>query len=182
MNVVSGPSSLQTQAMLKEKWRVLAGMSLILPTGKYDADHKPDVGTGNFRTLRAALQLAYLPTPKVALGPAGARAHSALVRHPDDKRAGAGSKCQHDAGSDPESVRMLGKRNAADIHAEQARDDIDRQREYRDDGQHEQAAAGFLVDEGRDLLLQEFDTLLQRRIANGLQGRLVESSPFAVDR
>jgi hypothetical protein len=51
-----------------EKWRVLAGGSLILPTGKYDADPKPDAGTGNFRTLRPALQLAYLPTPKVALG------------------------------------------------------------------------------------------------------------------
>ncbi|HEY1150390.1 MAG TPA: transporter [Pseudoduganella sp.] len=51
-----------------ERWRVLGGASLILPTGKYQTDPKPDAGTGNFRTVRPALQVAYLPTPKVALG------------------------------------------------------------------------------------------------------------------
>ena len=51
-----------------ERWRVLGGTSLVLPTGKYSADPKPDTGTGNFRTLRPALQLAYLPTPRLALG------------------------------------------------------------------------------------------------------------------
>jgi hypothetical protein len=51
-----------------ERWRVLAGSSLILPTGKYAADAKPDAGTGNFRTLRPAMQLAYLPAPHIALG------------------------------------------------------------------------------------------------------------------
>jgi hypothetical protein len=51
-----------------EKWRVLAGTSLVLPTGKYGADPKPDTGTGNFRTLRPALQLTYLPASRVALG------------------------------------------------------------------------------------------------------------------
>jgi hypothetical protein len=51
-----------------ERWRILSGASLVLPTGKYLADPKPDAGTGNFRTLRPALQVAYLPTPKVALG------------------------------------------------------------------------------------------------------------------
>jgi len=50
------------------QWRVLTGASLILPTGKYHSDPKPDAGTGNFRTVRPALQVAYLPTPKVALG------------------------------------------------------------------------------------------------------------------
>jgi hypothetical protein len=50
------------------RWRVLAGSSLVLPTGKYAADPKPDAGNGNFYTLRPALQLAYLPTPRVAFG------------------------------------------------------------------------------------------------------------------
>jgi hypothetical protein len=51
-----------------EKWRVLAGVGLVLPTGKYDAGPGPDIGTGNFKTLRPGVQLAYLPTPKIALG------------------------------------------------------------------------------------------------------------------
>jgi hypothetical protein len=51
-----------------ERWRVLGGTSLVLPTGKYQADPKPDAGTGNFRTLRPALQLDYLPTSALALG------------------------------------------------------------------------------------------------------------------
>ncbi len=51
-----------------ERVNVLAGASLVLPTGKYGADPKPDAGTGNYRTLRPAVQLAYMPVPKVALG------------------------------------------------------------------------------------------------------------------
>ncbi|MGO4382064.1 transporter [Pseudoduganella sp. RAF53_2] len=51
-----------------EKWRVLGGASLILPTGKYHDDPQPDAGTGNFRTLRPAMQVAYLPTSSIALG------------------------------------------------------------------------------------------------------------------
>ncbi|MGZ8287680.1 MAG: transporter [Telluria sp.] len=51
-----------------ERWRVLGGAALVLPTGKYSADPGPDTGTGNFRTLRPALQLAYLPTPRLAFG------------------------------------------------------------------------------------------------------------------
>ncbi|WP_020656495.1 transporter [Massilia niastensis] len=52
---------------LGEKLRVLASTALVLPTGKYATDAKPDIGSGNFTTLRPALQLAYLPTPKLAL-------------------------------------------------------------------------------------------------------------------
>jgi hypothetical protein len=51
---------------VNEKWRVLAGASLVLPTGKYSADPKPDIGVGNFYTFRPALQVAYLPTPELA--------------------------------------------------------------------------------------------------------------------
>jgi len=51
-----------------ERWRVLAVTTLVLPTGKYGTDPKPDTGTGNFRTVRPSLQLAYLPTPRLALG------------------------------------------------------------------------------------------------------------------
>jgi hypothetical protein len=54
--------------LVREQWRVLAGAALVLPTGKYNAAPDPDTGTGNFRTLRPALQVAYLPTPQVALG------------------------------------------------------------------------------------------------------------------
>jgi hypothetical protein len=51
---------------VRDKLRVLAGASLVLPTGKYSADPKPDIGVGNFYTFRPALQLAYLPTPEWA--------------------------------------------------------------------------------------------------------------------
>jgi hypothetical protein len=51
-----------------EKLRVLGGATVVLPTGKYGADPQPDAGTGNFRTLRPALQVAYLPASRVALG------------------------------------------------------------------------------------------------------------------
>jgi hypothetical protein len=48
------------------QWRVLAGASLVLPTGKYGADPGPDIGTGRFETLRPGVQVGYLPTPKLA--------------------------------------------------------------------------------------------------------------------
>jgi hypothetical protein len=50
-----------------EQWRVLAGAGVVLPTGKYGADPGPDIGTGRFKTLRPGVQLAYLPTPKLAI-------------------------------------------------------------------------------------------------------------------
>lgn len=43
------------------------GASLAIPTGRYNASPTPDIGTGNFYTLRAAVRVAYLPTPDIAL-------------------------------------------------------------------------------------------------------------------
>lgn len=52
---------------VEDKVRILAGASLVLPTGKYNSAPGPDIGTGNFYTLRPAIQVAYLPTPKIGL-------------------------------------------------------------------------------------------------------------------
>ncbi len=68
---LSGVGDVELQAAwyyVGEKVRVLAGGSLILPTGKYDSGPGPDIGAGNFTTLRPTLQLGYLPTPDIALG------------------------------------------------------------------------------------------------------------------
>lgn len=48
-------------------WKVRAGASLILPTGKYNASAGPDIGYGNFYTFRPEVQATYMATPKVAL-------------------------------------------------------------------------------------------------------------------
>lgn len=59
-----GDVELQAGWMLNTaQWRVLAGVSLVTPTGTYDAAAGPDIGTGNFYTLRPAVQVAWLPTP-----------------------------------------------------------------------------------------------------------------------
>jgi hypothetical protein len=52
---------------VSDQLRVLSGASLILPTGKYSAASGPDIGAGNFYTLRPSIQVAYLPTPEVGL-------------------------------------------------------------------------------------------------------------------
>lgn len=67
---ISGFGDVELQAgwlYVGEKWRVLAGGSLILPTGKYDSGPAPDIGAGNFTTLRPTLQLGYLATPALAV-------------------------------------------------------------------------------------------------------------------
>lgn len=51
---------------MNEQLRVLAGASLVLPTGRYDARSGPDIGYGNFYTFRPAVQVGYLPTPDIA--------------------------------------------------------------------------------------------------------------------
>ncbi len=66
---VSGLGDVELQAgwlHASEKVRVLAGGSLVLPTGRYDSSPGPDIGAGNFYTFRPAMQVAYLPRPDVA--------------------------------------------------------------------------------------------------------------------
>lgn len=49
------------------QWRVQTGASLVLPTGRYNARPGPDIGFGNFYTLRPVAQVVYLPRPDIAL-------------------------------------------------------------------------------------------------------------------
>ena len=49
-----------------EKFRMLTGASLVLPTGDY-APNVPSIGFGKFYTLRPSIQAVYLPVPEVAL-------------------------------------------------------------------------------------------------------------------
>ncbi|MYM95501.1 transporter [Duganella vulcania] len=67
---LSGMGDVELQAgwlYVGDKVRVLAGGSVILPTGKYDSGPAPDIGSGHYTTLRPTLQLGYLPVPEVAL-------------------------------------------------------------------------------------------------------------------
>lgn len=67
---VTGIGDAELQAgwlYFEDKVRILAGMSLVMPTGKYSAGPGPDIGTGNFYTLRPAVQVIYLPTPDIGL-------------------------------------------------------------------------------------------------------------------
>ncbi len=50
----------------EEQLRMLAGVSLVLPTGGYKVGPAPNIGFGHFYTLRPAFQAAYLPTPEIA--------------------------------------------------------------------------------------------------------------------
>ena len=59
-------------------------------------------------------------------------------------------------------MRVVGQRNAADVHAQQAGGEVDRQCEHGDDGQHEEAAVGLLVDLRGHFFLQQLHPLLQR--------------------
>ncbi len=49
------------------KLRVLASASLVAPTGKYDSAPGPDIGFGNYYTLRPAVQVVYFSTEKIAI-------------------------------------------------------------------------------------------------------------------
>ena len=68
---VSGFGDLELQAgwlYADGPLRVLAGASVVLPTGKYDDAAGPDIGFGNFYTFRPAVQVGYLATPDFAIG------------------------------------------------------------------------------------------------------------------
>lgn len=67
---VSGFGDLELHAGWRhatEQLRVMAGASLVLPTGRYSAASGPDIGFGNFWTLRPTAQAVWLPRPDVAL-------------------------------------------------------------------------------------------------------------------
>lgn len=67
---VDGLGDTEVQAgwlLTTDQWRVLAGASLVLPTGRYDAAAGPDIGYGNFYTFRPAVQVAWLPRADVSL-------------------------------------------------------------------------------------------------------------------
>lgn len=66
---VSGIGDVELQGgwlYVADRLRVLAGASLVLPTGRYSPSSGPDIGFGNFYTLRPAVQVGYLFTPDLA--------------------------------------------------------------------------------------------------------------------
>lgn len=48
-------------------WKVRAGAALVLPTGSYSATSTPNIGFGNYYTLRPEVQATYMPSAKIAL-------------------------------------------------------------------------------------------------------------------
>src|SRR5262249_53502067 len=60
-------------------------------------------------------------------------------------------QAEHEGDDDPEAPGLLPERNAADVHAEEARDDRHRQRDHGDAGENEEDAVGLLIDRGRRL-------------------------------
>ena len=48
-------------------WKFRAGAAWVLPTGAYSATKRPNIGFGNYHTLRPEVQVTYLPTAKIAL-------------------------------------------------------------------------------------------------------------------
>lgn len=63
-----GDAEIQVGWLLNaDQWRVLAGASVVLPTGRYDAAAGPDIGYGKFYTFRPAVQVAWLPRSDVSI-------------------------------------------------------------------------------------------------------------------
>ncbi|GAB2859131.1 hypothetical protein GCM10027277_29520 [Pseudoduganella ginsengisoli] len=66
----TGMGDVEVQAgwrYVQDQLRVLAGASVVLPTGKYSAAAGPDTGYGNYTTFRPAVQATWLPVAGVAL-------------------------------------------------------------------------------------------------------------------
>jgi len=59
------------------------------------------------------------------------------------------------------TVPVLGKRNAAHVHPEQPRHQVERHRQHGDHREHEQDPVVLLVDDGGQFLLQQPDALHQ---------------------
>lgn len=101
-----------------DELRVLAGASLVLPTGRYNQASGPDIGFGNFYTLRPAAQLVYLPRPDIAL--AGRVTVGLNTRNRDnDLRSGNWASLEGAAGY----LTRLGPVGVHVVHAQQYQDD-----------------------------------------------------------
>jgi alkaline phosphatase len=75
----------------------------------------------------------------------------------------------HDTGEDgdqeddqPEPGRVLGERDAAHVHPEEAADHVEGQRQHRHHGEDEEGPVAALADEGGQFLLEDLDPLHER--------------------
>ena len=64
----------------KDSLKVIAGVTLALPTGQYDAGNAINIGFGNFYTLRPGVAVAYNPSPSWTLAARGALAFNTRNR------------------------------------------------------------------------------------------------------
>jgi hypothetical protein len=68
--IVSGLGDIELQGgwlVEDERWRVLTGASVVLPTGRYAGSAAPDIGAGNFYTFRPSVQASYQPIEVIGL-------------------------------------------------------------------------------------------------------------------
>lgn len=101
-----------------EQLRVLTGVSLVLPTGRYSASAGPDIGNGNFYTLRPVAQLVYLPRPDIALATRLTLGFNTRNRD-NDLRSGNWASVETAAGY----MTRLGPVGVHLVHVQQYRDD-----------------------------------------------------------
>ena len=64
----------------QDKLKVIAGVTLALPTGQYDASSAINIGFGNFYTVRPGVAVAYNPSPSWTLAARGALAFNTRNR------------------------------------------------------------------------------------------------------